>query len=94
MVGYSYKITASLSNGIPSSLSNYIDGSKGNGIYELYEIMEQADGNAETAARLLNAHKYTYDKYEPFKSFNGGFILRVTDYFGNKHFMTVKKEDK
>ena len=93
MTGYAYDISATLANGIRASLSNYIE-NKGNGIYDLYDIIEKADGNAETASRLLNAHKYTFGKYEPFKVFKGGFILRVTDFCGNKSFMTVKKEEQ
>lgn len=94
MVGYEFKISATLSNGIPASLSNYVDHCKGNGIYDLYDTIEKANGNANTAARLLNAHPNTFGKYEVFRTFKGGFILRVTDYCGNKNYMTIQLEDK
>ena len=92
MNGYEFDITAKLANGIPASLSNYIDRSSDNGIYDLYDIIEKADGNADTAARLLTTNRNTYGKYEVFKVCKDGFILRVTDYCGNKSFMTIKND--
>jgi hypothetical protein len=95
MVGYSYKITAKLSNGIPAALSNYIyQTQRNNGIYDIYDIIEKANGNAETASRLLNAHDDMLKTFKPFRTFPGGFILIATDYIGNKSFITVMKEDK
>ena len=91
MEGYNYTITAKTVSGINFSLSNYMDLAKCDGVYSLYEIIETAKGDPFKAADMLNANSAFYDKYEPFRVFNGGFILRVTDYNGNKTFMTVKE---
>lgn len=93
MEGYTYKLSAKSANGIPESISNFIYTlASNNGIYDIYNIIEQADGNAETAARLLNAHKDILCRFKPFRSFDGGFILIATDPIGNKSFVTAKKE--
>lgn len=95
MVGYSYKATASLSNGIAYALSNYIYRTAyNNGVYDLYDIFEEADGDAETASRLLNANKDTLRTFAPFRTFKGGYILIATDALGNRSFITVKKEEQ
>lgn len=95
MVGYSYKITAMSTNGIANALSNYIYTTQlNNGIYDIYNIIEEANGNAEVASRLLNAHKDMLKHFKPFRTFDGGYILLATDALGNKSFVTVKKEDK
>lgn len=92
MVGYTYKISVTMANGIPEALSNLIYRTqRNNGIYDLYDIMEKADGNAEIASRLLNAHDDVLRRFEPFRTFNGGFILRASDTIGNKSFVTVQK---
>lgn len=95
MEGYTYKITAKLFNGIPAALSNYIYCTQNNnGIYDIYDIIEEADGDAEKAARLLNAHKDMLETFKPFRTFKGGFILISTDTLGNKSFITVKKGEQ
>ena len=93
MTGYSYKLSATTAHGIPESISNFIYTlASNNGVFDIYNIIEEADGNAETAARLLNAHKDILRHFEPFRTFKGGFMLIVTDRIGNKSFLTVKKE--
>ena len=95
MVGYSYKVTSTLANGVPNSVSNYIYRTAyNNGVYDIYNIIEDADGDAETAARMLTAHKDILRRFVPFRTFKGGYILCAIDALGNKSFMTVKKEDK
>ena len=91
MEGYSYTITARTTSGINYSLSNYMDCDKSNGIYSLYEIIESTKGDPCKTADMLNANCAFFGKYEPFRVFTDGFILRVTNYNGNKSFMTVKK---
>lgn len=94
MEGYTYNISVKTAYGIPFALSNCIDCSKGDGIYSIYEIMESANGDASRAAHLMNECNRVYDKYEPFRVMPDGFILRITDYCGNKMYMTVRKESK
>ena len=91
MDGYSYTITAKTPSGTNYSLSNYIDCTKGNGIYSLYEMIENANGDANRAIHLLNTNNRTYAKFSLFRVFKNGFILRAEDYCGNKTFVTVKK---
>ena len=95
MTGYTYKVSATTANGIPESISNFIyTMASNNGVYDIYNIIEEADGDAETAARLLNAHKDILEHFKPFRTFKGGFMLIATDTIGNKSFITVKKENQ
>lgn len=92
MEGYTYKVSATTAHGIPESMSNFIYTlPRNNGVYDIYDIIEKADGNAETAARLLNAHEDILRTFKPFRTFNGGFILLATDRIGNKSFISAKK---
>ena len=92
MEGYTYKVSAQTSNGSNLCLADYISSSNENGIYEIFNIIEDAKGNADTAARKLNAHKDIYDTFKPFRTIPNGFILQAKDCWGNKSFITVRKE--
>lgn len=94
MEGYTYKVSATTASGIPESMSNFIYTTKyNNGIYDIYDIIEESKGNADIAARRLNAHKDILRTFKPFRTFNGGFILIAEDRIGNKSFITAKKDN-
>lgn len=91
MEGYTYRVTAKLANGINYALSNYIDCSKGNGVYDLIDIIEDADGNPEEAVRMLNKCNRICDKFSTHRKLIDGFILCATDCWGNKSFITIRR---
>ena len=87
-------IHAYLENGTNYALCNYMI-SDGKGYEEeKKEFIKviNASKNAIEACSTLNNHKWTYDKFKPYKMIENGFIIKATDCWGNNSYIKVTKE--
>lgn len=91
MEGYNYEINAYTASGISSCLSNFMDCKQGNGVFDLIDIIEDAEGDAQKATRMLNNCKHIYGTFAVHRKTTNGFVLCNTDRCGNKSFIKVRR---
>ena len=88
------KIYAYTSNGINYALCNYMisDGKGYEAEAEEFKRVINASKTATDTCNKLNNHKWTYDKFKPYKTIGNGFIIMATDVWGNKSYIRITEE--
>lgn len=88
------KISAHLPNETNYALCNYMI-SDGKGYEAEAEEMKRvinASKDVNEACSKLNAHKWTYDKFEPsVRRIRNGYVIKATDSWGNISYIKVEE---
>jgi hypothetical protein len=91
------KITAyGRNNRIPMSLSNYMPGCR-KGIkvarQEFIDTISRQPMDAKAICKALNGHRWTADKFQPFKESEDVIQLIATDPWGNEDIIRIAEEN-
>ena len=85
------KVFAYTKQGIALSLSNFMI-SNGKGYEEErkeFKRVVNASKTAEETCRNLDNHKWTYVRFNPYKTIENGYIISATDYMGNVDYIKI-----
>lgn len=79
----------------PMSLSNYMprcgEGTLARA-YALRNTINAQPMDPESICRALNNHKWTTDRFEPYRPLDNGIAIKATDCWGNEDIIEIREE--
>ena len=80
---------------IPMALSNYMAGCREGfevARQELIDTIEAQPMDVMAVCKALNSHRWTTERFEPYRPLDYGFSIIATDPFGNQDIIQIIEE--
>lgn len=82
---------------IPMALSNYMPACNeghSKATAEFIQTIESQPMDVEKICRALNNHRWTCDRFEPYRPLDDGFIIKATDCWGNEDLIYIREQEE
>lgn len=82
---------------IPMSLSNYMPACHEGTIEAIKEFKRTINSqpmDVEEICDALNNHRWTCDRFEPYRPLDDGFIIKATDCWGNEDLIYITEKEE